>query len=140
MSRVSASNNRGRAEPTKEFASAQTTTCSDGDSFYLDADRTYDGLSTFDGCYSDSGFVQSGFTAYFRDGEKAEGPAVVASDDFGVTVSCKTHYWQYPFSIVPATIFDGLINDVRLDPLTMLLEEARENTTDSLSQRTGLKY
>lgn len=65
-------------------------TCSDGDSFYLDADYTYDGLSTYDGCYSDYGYTNSRdiITAYHRvDGNLDGEPIVVATNNFGTTVS-----------------------------------------------------
>ncbi len=57
-------------------------TCSDGDSFYLNVlGYTWDGLSTFDGCYKDSGWVNSNYLPqYFPDGEKVEGPVVFADD------------------------------------------------------------
>jgi len=45
---------------------------------------SWDGLSTFDGCYMDSGYTLSSLPQYFPDGEKVEGPAVIA-DDFHAT-------------------------------------------------------
>ncbi len=63
-------------------------TCSDGDSFYLDVlGYSWDGLSTFDGCYMDSGFTFNGLTYFFPDGEYVEGPVVFADDEHHSPVS-----------------------------------------------------
>ena len=52
-------------------------TCTDADSFRLDSDDTWDGLLSFDGCYSDSGVTELGEIVYFRGGDKVDGePAV----------------------------------------------------------------
>ena len=62
--------------------------CSDGDSFYLDASWTWDGLTTFDGCYSDSGSTLNDEAVYFRGGDKVDGePAVILTDGYGTGVS-----------------------------------------------------
>eukprot|EP00752_Nemacystus_decipiens_P005791 g5239.t1 len=57
-------------------------TCSDGDSFYVDADATYEDLGTMNGCYQDAGGTFNLETAYFRDGDdESDGtPLVYASD------------------------------------------------------------
>lgn len=63
--------------------------CSEGDSFYLDAEYTWDDLDTFDGCYSGSGDTfLSDLLVYSRGGDVVDGePAVIATDNFGTTVS-----------------------------------------------------
>ena len=65
------------------------SSCVDGDSFYLNViGYSWDGLSTFDGCFSDSGYTFNYLTSYFRGGVRAYGePAVYATDGYGSTVS-----------------------------------------------------
>lgn len=63
-------------------------TCSYGDSFYIDADWTYDDLGTMDGCYEVSAYTYNSLPLYFRDGDMVdEGQVVFASTFFGTTVS-----------------------------------------------------
>ncbi len=65
------------------------SSCSDGDSFYLDVlGYTWDDLGTLDGCYGDSGYTENFLPEYFRYGDKVDDqPVVLASDEFGSTVS-----------------------------------------------------
>lgn len=64
------------------------STCSDGDSFYVDTDWEYDDLGTMNGCYEDSGDTTFDLPVYFRGGEQEnDEPVVLAVDTFGKTVS-----------------------------------------------------
>ena len=63
------------------------TACSDGDSFYLDANVNYDSLGTMDGCYGESGWLND-ITFYSRDGDLThDEPLVYATDFYGTPVS-----------------------------------------------------
>jgi len=75
-------------ETTCNCPTTPSSSCSDGDSFYLDVlGYSWDGLSTFDGCYMDSGATFNSLPQYFPDGEKVEGPAVYATELYGTPVS-----------------------------------------------------
>ena len=64
------------------------TTCSDGDSFYLDASISYDDLGTMDGCYSYSGLLIHDITLYGRDGDLThDEPVMYVADSYGTSVS-----------------------------------------------------
>ena len=78
------------SEPTPApFTPTTPTSCSDGDSFYLDVlGYSWDDLGTLDGCFSDSGYTDFDLPEYFRGGDKVEDePVVVATDFFGIPVS-----------------------------------------------------
>ena len=62
-------------------------TCSEGDSFYVDAIWEYDTLGTMDGCYEDSGHTHYDLPEYFRGGEKENGEPVVLASEFGSKVN-----------------------------------------------------
>ena len=62
-------------------------TCSDGDSFYVDAIWEYDALGTMNGCYEDSGHTNYDLPEYFRGGEKENGEPVVLASEYGSKVS-----------------------------------------------------
>ena len=77
-------------EPTPApFTPTAPTSCSDGDSFYLDVlGYSWDDLGTLDGCFSDSGYTNFDLPEYFRGGDKVEDePVVVVTDNFGIPVS-----------------------------------------------------
>jgi len=75
-------------------------TCSDGDSFYLDAFHRWGSLGSLDGCYSDSGYTENFLPEYFRSGAKVEDePVVLASSDFGSQVKRKLCVRESPLPV-----------------------------------------
>ena len=90
---------KSRAHTPSEFSSAHMATC--GDSFYLDVyGVTWDGLDTFDGCYSDTGGTLYDLPVYFRGGEEIDGEtAVRVSNNYGqgTTVSSGSGIWNANF-------------------------------------------
>eukprot|EP00752_Nemacystus_decipiens_P005787 g5236.t1 len=60
-------------------------TCSQGDSFYVDVDYSYDALGTMDGCYGDVGDVFNDLPEYFRDADKSDDTPMVYATTFYTT-------------------------------------------------------
>ncbi|CAN0129309.1 unnamed protein product [Scytosiphon promiscuus] len=90
-------------------------TCLDGDSFYLDASVTYDGLPTFDGCYLDSGFTLNDLTVYSRGGSYYDyEPAVIATTNYG------TAMWVLSFHDVAEDMFYHRCLDVDENDATLI--------------------
>ena len=99
-------------EGRAELASSQMATCSDGDSFYLDCEWTWNDLDTVDGCYMDSGYTNNDLPEYFPAGEKVEGPGVHASDYWGVPVSSSIGRYH------PRHVVVGVFSDYWGSPVT----------------------